>query len=201
LSVLRRTFDRFFAQSDGKDYIGEDGLFHEGHDAKELLNEQLWDLIIQILSNTRVRREIATNEEVVDDNEYNKRIVEQYYYLFNNKYQDKKHCLNRLLKECRKKTQGIVTIDSIVQLAFNKSLFDINMSAYRHLLEIWFSNNGAGKHFCNHFIDMTIVAMVETLKQDNVIVLTSDKKWQSILLDSDYKSKALNRSFYNCCSI
>lgn len=195
------TFDRFFAQSDGKDFICEDGLLHKGHDAKEILNEQLWDLLIQILSNTRVRREIVTNNEVVDDNDFNRRLVEQYYYYLNNKYQDKKHCLSRLLKDCRNKTHGKVSIDSIIQLAFNKSQFDINMLEYRRLLAIWFSNNGVGKHFCNHFIDMTNVAMAETLKQDNVIVLTSDKEWQSIILKSDCKNKALNRSFYSCYSI
>lgn len=190
-------FDRFFAQSEGKGYLGEDGCVHRGHDAKELLVEQLWDLTIQILSKTRVQRDIVTREEKVDDNEYNRRIVEQYYYYSRDKYKDNKKCLNRLLKDCKKRTSGKVDIGNIVLFAFNKSHYDINMSAYKLLLEKIFDKNGAGKKFCNHFIDMTTVTLVETIKNDNVIVLTADKVWQELLLNSDYRGKELNINFYN----
>lgn len=195
--LIEWNFDRFFAQSDGKDFMGEDGQFHKRHDAKEILNEQLWDLIIQILSKTRVRQEIASREESVDVNEYNRRIVEQYYYLIRDKYKDNKHCLGRLLKDCKRRTSGKVGIDRIVRFAFGKSDFDINMLGYKKLLEDQFSNSGIGKKFCNHFIDMTIVAMVESFNKDNVIVLTSDEVWQDILLNSENRCKRINVDFYN----
>ena len=193
---LERNFDRFFAQSDGKDYIGKDGAFYRGHDAKELLSEQLWDLIIQILSKTSVQREIFTKREDVDDNEYNSRIVKQYYHFMRDKYKDYKHSLHRLLTDCKNRTKGKIGIDNIIQIAFNKNSYDITMMAFKLLLEKQFSNNGVGKKFCNHFVDMTNVAMVETLNHRNVIVLTGDKVWQSILLNTDYKAQQLNMSFY-----
>ena len=188
-------FDRFFAQSDGKDYMGRDGRFCKGHDAKELLSEQLWDLIIQIISKTTVQRDVTTKREEIDDNEFNKRIVQQ-YFLIRDKYKDHNHILHKLLKDCENRTNGKIGIDNIVLLAFGKNNYDIVMKSYKLLLDKLFSNNGAGKKFCNHFIDMTNVAMVETLNEYNVIVLTRDKEWQSILLDSDYKSKCINLDFY-----
>ena len=188
-------FDRFFAQSDGKDYMGRDGRFCKGHDAKELLSEQLWDLIIQIISKTTVQREVVNKREEIDDNEYNRRIVQQ-YFLTRDKYKDHNHALHNLLKDCDNRTNSKIGIDIIVRMAFNKNNYDIVMKSYKLLLDKLFSNNGAGKKFCNHFIDMTNVAMVETLNDYNVIVLTRDKAWQSILLDTVYKSQRINLDFY-----
>ncbi|MBR6972728.1 MAG: hypothetical protein IKH89_08310 [Bacteroidales bacterium] len=75
------------------------------------------------------------------------------------------------------------------------------MNSYLLLLEKQFSINGVGKKLSNSFIDMTNVALVDTLHPSNIIVLTNDREWRYVLMTCDYPGKEQNVNFYSQFSL
>ena len=195
--VFEQSFDRFYSQSDGKDFFDENRHISKGKDAKVLLNEQIWDLVLQILSQTYVNQRIVINKEAVDECEYNRRIVERYYFLKEH-YKSEECTPFELYRRCLRRTNKRVSIDRIIQCAFNKKEYDITMKAYLLLLTKQFSANGiSGSNLSNSFIDMTNIVISELLKSRATIVMTNDKEWQKVLLSSHSSPGRLNQSFYN----